>query len=483
MIIRKKILQTMLKTVVLSTVAAQSSFGAGFSLYGESGPYAMGNFAAGSAAEAYDASTGWYNPAGLALIRNQQLVAGAVGIFPDVDVSGTTHFSTITIPDYVQAFRNTDAALNAGVPSLHYAKPLGERATFGFSVVAPFGLATEWARTHPARYAATFSELITSNFSPELGGQLTEHLALGGGIDLQYARVKFNSVLGAPAFLQEVNAQLPFLTNITPQSLDSYSYNKGNSFNVGFHAGALLMFNENHTRLGVNYQSKMRHKFHGYSRLTGLLANPTLDPMDPESILISNPAAFKSNQLTSNFIEFPDLVTLSVYQDVTDRTALMASAVYTNWDVFKTIELDNVAAYVSGIGQSLVNSSSLQNYQNTWRFALGANYKANPNWLIRAGIGYDETPTVYPYRSVRLPDQDRVALSIGTHYQAWPSVGIDVGYTYLKILKSAYINETIEIGETSSFNVLAKGEGHANLVGAQITWYIDQVPEKVVMTK
>ncbi|MFW2535499.1 transporter, partial [Legionella sp. 28fTON52] len=42
--------------------------------------------------EAADASTGWYNPAGLALIRQQQVVVGAVGVFPSSELTGTSTF-------------------------------------------------------------------------------------------------------------------------------------------------------------------------------------------------------------------------------------------------------------------------------------------------------------------------------------------------------------------------------------------------------
>ena len=56
------------------------AYSGAFSLYTEGSASAVGNFAAGVAAEARDASIGWYNPAGLALIRNQQVVLGATGV-------------------------------------------------------------------------------------------------------------------------------------------------------------------------------------------------------------------------------------------------------------------------------------------------------------------------------------------------------------------------------------------------------------------
>lgn len=449
-------MKSVLSIAVSALLASSAAHAAGFSLYTESNGSAAGNFAAGIAAEAADASTGWYNPAGLSLIREQQAVFAGNGVFPSTKLSGTTTFRTTGVPPYVQQFHDIDGAEDAFVPSFHYAKPLGENATVGLSVTAPFGLSTLWSRFDPVRYAATFSELITTNLSPEIGGKLTEHFALGAGIDLQYARVKFNTMLGSPALMQALGAN--------PITLDSYSYNKGDSFATGFHAGALLMFNDNHTRIGFNYQSKMHHRFHGYSRLTGRLASPGL---------LTHNAVFWSDNLYSNNIEFPEIAVLSGYQDVNEKFALLGSVVYTGWHVLRTIQLNNVAAFVNGLGQVKVNSISTENYDNTWRFALGANYRFNEQWMLRVGGGFDETPTQDAFRSVRLPDADRWALSIGAHYQWRPNIGVDFGYTHL-FTDEVPINKTISAGAGSSFNVHAIGDASAEIIGAQLVWIMDQ---------
>lgn len=467
-----KPIKTMINLAVLGLMT-NASYAGGFSLYTESSPAAIGNFAAGIAAEAADASTGWYNPAGLTLINQPQVVFGGVGVFPSSKLTGSSQYNTpLTPTPYVRSYSNMNGAEDAFVPAFHYALPLNERITLGLSLVSPFGLSTKWGRQDPVRYAATFSELLTTNLSPEIGAKINENFALGAGLDIQYARVKFNSVLGSPALLQAY-AQLPF--GITPTALDSYSYNKGDSYGVGFHVGGLFMFNESHTRLGLNYQSKMRHKFQGHSRLTGALATPGLTPLNPVSIPDANPSAvYWSNSLFSNHIEFPDVITLSGYHTVDEKLALLGSVVYTGWNSFKTIQLNNVAAYDSAkMQQTQINSTSTQNYKNAWRFAVGANYQLNEQWMLRVGGGYDETPTNNADRDVRLPDSDRWALSLGTHYQWRPDLGVDVGWTHLWA-ENTTINKTIPLG-TSEFTVNARGKAHADLVGAQLTWTMDKV--------
>lgn len=455
---RKKPVRTMVSTAVTAMLVSSVVSAGGFSLYTEGSGAAIGNFAAGIAAEGADASIGWYNPAGLVLLDKPQLVLSGVGVFPSTKISGISTFETEGYSPYIQTFNNLQAGKNALVPALHYAHPLGDRATFGLSIVSPFGLSTEYATTSPVRYAATFTELLTVNVSPELGGKLTENFAIGAGLDLQWSQVKFNQILGSPASLQA--------GNVNPRMLDSLSYNKGRSFGVGFHAGILGMFNQNHTRVGVNYQSKMPHSFDGYSELRGRLADDVLT--DPT-------ATFRSDNLLSNDIDLPDVLTVSVYQDVNQKLALLGSVVYTGWGVFKETQLKNVAAFsLEAGGRTLLNVTNPQDYRNSWRFAVGANYHVNDQWMMRVGGGYDETPTSDAERDVRLPDADRWALSLGAHYQMRPCLGFDIGYTYLFANKDSFINKTNILNESTTYVVNARSKPHAHLVGLQAVWTIDK---------
>ena len=463
--------KTLVNAAVLSVLTQSAAQAGAFSLYTESSPAAIGNFAAGSAAEGRDASIGWYNPAGLVLIKEQQAVLGGVGVFPKATLSGTSTFiapGPFGFPDYVESFRNIHGEKSALVPSFHYARPLGDRVTFGLSMVTPFGLATDWGDASPVRYQATYTELVTFNVSPQIGGKITDNFAIGGGLDLQYAQVKFNRVLGVPVLLSVLED--------SPMLVDSRSYNKGDSYGLGFHAGILATSSDNHTRFGMNYQSQVRHKFHGSSRLSGPLADTgnifLFDELDSGAVAVSD-------NLSSTDVTLPDIVTLSAYQDVNERVALLGSALYTGWSTFKTIQLNNVQAPIvspidGDITQGVVNSASAQNYKNVWRFALGANVQINPRFMMRLGGGYDATPTNNTDRDARLPDADRWALSLGGHWQMRNNLGFDLGYTRLFSKDTPVVNRTDTLTPTTFYNVTARGRVHANLIGAQLVWSIDK---------
>lgn len=475
----RKPIRTMASLAVIAMMTSQTTQAGAFSLYTESSAAAMGNYAAGIAAEGADASIGWYNPAGLVLLKKQQILLGGVGVFPSIQLSGNSTYTTASIPGisiapYSQSFSGLQAAENAFVPSIHYALPLGERAAFGLSIVSPFGLSTDYNQGSSVRYAATKSQFETLTVSPELGGKLTDHFSVGLGLDLQYATVKFNSMIGSPAYMQ---AFIAAGNEGLPTSLDSSSNNSGYSFALGFHAGAMYMFDENHTRIGLNYQSGTKHQFWGHSQLDGPLADPTLNIFDP--LAASADAQFSTDSLFSNHIDLPQIVTLSGYKDINEKLALLGSVVYSGWSSFNTITLNNVAVGVPSVDGDIVlttvNSTTIEDYRSTWRFALGANYHVSDQWMMRVGGGYDQTPTINAQRDVRLPDADRWALALGTHYQWRPSVGFDLGYTYLFAADEAQINKTQAIGTRSTYNVNARAKSYVQLVGLQVVWTIDQV--------
>jgi long-chain fatty acid transport protein len=463
-----KPLGTLVSTAVLGILFTGAVQAAGFSLFGESAGYAVGNYGAGTAAEAADASIGWYNPGGLFLIRDTEAVLGGIGIFPHIRINGHSTFTTAELPPYVQEFERTNGSYSAFVPSAHFALPIGANTTAGLSINAPFGLATDWAPDSPVRYSATFTELLTATVSPELGTRICDHLGLGAGLDFQYSRVKFHQMVGVPTLFQVLGEN--------PAAVDSFSKNKGSSWGLGFHVGIMMLFNEDHTRLGVNYQSKVRHVFYGHSVFDGILANnfDLVGPLPP-------PGVWRNNNLFSNPIDFPDLVDIALYHDINTQWAILGSAVYTGWHVFKSTQLNNVPVPNINqmppfpITQANIISTLPQNFHDAWRFALGANYHVNTQWMLRVGGGYDQTPTNNTDRNIRLPDVTRWAIAAGAHYQWRPNLGFDAGYTHLFPGNRTNIHSVQQLSPTSAYFVDSdSGSFGADLVGAQVVWMIDK---------
>ena len=454
--------------LLLSLLCGKLGYAGGFSLYTENSTHAVGNFAAGVAAEGADASSGWYNPAALVMIKTPQVVLSGVGALPTAEITGTSTYSTLGALPYIQPFSHVNGAQNGFVPSFHLALPFGERYAFGLNMIAPVGLASSYPVDSAVRYAAALSAYDSINMSPVLMATLSDYVSVGGGPDFQYATMKFTNIIGSPA--EMIALGLPATT------LDSKITNKGHSFNTGFHAGLLIMLHEKHTRIGLNYQSAITHEFKGSSSLVGRLADPLLNLLNP--VAGNANAIFSTRGFHTNDVTFPYVVTLSGYQDLNEKWAVLGSIVYTGWSSLQLFVLDNIAASapnnIGGVNLLQYNENTPLDYKNTWRFAVGGNYQVNDQWMMRAGIGYDETPTVNSARNVNLADINRWALAVGTHYQLKQRFGLDVGYAFLIESHGTSINSNYTLGSTSVYHVNARTKGYGHLLGIQGVWQLDK---------
>ena len=172
----------------LITVSSQS-FAAGFQLWEQDGA-SVGNYHAGYAAEAADASTAFYNPAGLMRFNNQQVVFAGATVFTSMKYQGT-----VSINQLEDMGPQNVTAQGGGtnfIPGLNYVAPLNDYLAFGFSVVVPFGLKTDYGKSTILRYVATESSVSVVDISPSLGIRLTKKASIGLGPDVQVMKGEFD---------------------------------------------------------------------------------------------------------------------------------------------------------------------------------------------------------------------------------------------------------------------------------------------------
>lgn len=357
----------------------------------------IGNYHAGRAAIAEDASTNFYNPAGLIRIHNQQLLAGGTPTTTDVRFRGTVATNTLgTGPQAVSAQGGTFTFL----PYAHYAAPLADNLVFGLSVMTPFNSYTNYGLTSNAQYAATQSSIRVIDVAPSLGFAYNDKVAVGFGLDVEHARGEFD---------YSITSALPGTNTLTK--------NTGTSYGYGFHAGVLYSASEN-TRIGLNFLSQVKHHLHGgSSNFSGPLANNSAGGIQT------------TNGLKAN-VTLPSTTTLSVFHTFNPAWDVMGTVIYSHWSVFNQLILQNVAGISGGASNNLIIVTMPESYRSTWNYALGANYHINEKWFIRAGAGYDETPSNNSYRNLQFPDSNQVAVALGTHIQATPTIGFDIGWTH-----------------------------------------------------
>jgi long-chain fatty acid transport protein len=436
----------LMSTAGIFAITSHSAFAAAFQLWEQDGA-TVGNYHAGRAAEAADASTGYYNPAGLVRIHNQQLVLGLDPVLTDFQFNGTVDVSTIGLPD-------TDgpqpASAQGGnfalIPDLSYSTPINDRLTFGLSIVSPFGLKTNYGASAPTRYVTTETSLEVVDLSPSLGFAVNDKLSLGVGFDAEYARAEFDLMAGNP-----------FLNNILDFNFDTTSHNVGTSYAYGYHLGVLYQFSEQ-TRVGLAYHSKITHHLRGSSKFYGPLANDGLGGLQ------------ESDNLKTN-ATLPATTVLSLFHTLNSAWDIMGTVGYTQWSELSQIVLENTAAISNGVSNNDVTVIIPEQYRNTWNFSVGGNYHLNEQWMFRSGVGFDETPSDNRYRNLQLPDSDRIAVAVGTHYQATKSWGFDFGWTHFFAMNTRINNLSQQVGDQVTVTN-GSVQANADVFGLQAKWDI-----------
>lgn len=389
----------------------------------------LGTAYAGTASLAGDASTGFYNAAGLTRICKEQIALSLVGIRPasKFDVTRATNNTVGANVSGVPG--STRIHGDALVPGAHYAYRYSDNWAFGLNVVSPFGLKTNYDSSSVVRYMSTRSDLRTYDVAPSLAYCFGNGLSLGLGPDLVHAHLQLDYIAasGAGDFMNEIRLS---------------------RWGVGGHIGALYEFSDC-TRVGINYRSQVRIKAKG---------QVTAFPAAGQVVAKANATA-----------KLPDTAVLSAFHQLDDCWAVMADAQWTHWSVVKELTI-NTTADNGNTG----SRTDRFNFRDTYRLALGTSYQWDDCLLFRLGVAYDRSPVRDDNsRTTRVPDSNRTWAAVGGRYNFTKCLALDVGYAHL-FLKKAGINQSGPITNgTAQSNPAITGtynHRHADILGVQLTW-------------
>ena len=463
---RRKELAAAVGTAVLSLAAGQA-LGSAFALQEQSGS-GLGNAFAGGAAAAEDASTIFWNPAGMSRFSNIQTVAAGSLICPSAKFSDSG-----SQPAALQPLGGTggDAGSCAVVPALYLAVPINRQWSFGLGVNAPFGLKTEYDSDWIGRFQAVKSKVETINVSPVVSFRVSDMVSIGAGADWQRIKATLTSRANyggafALGVQQGVAAgQIPAAA-VTPllaaaAGLESNADVSGNDSAWGWNIGALIDLDKQ-TRIGAQYRSKIKYNVSGSANIsnpTFPTLPPTLAPIGAAITNTLNSTVLASGDITLA-IEMPDSANISIFRQIDPKWDVMADVQYTGWSSIQNLTI----VRSSGV----VLSTVPENFRDTWRGSIGANYHYNDQWMFRGGLAYDQSPVRDAQRTPRLPDNDRTWLSIGAQYKFSRQIVLDAGYTYI-FIKNSSMNQNE--GNTAQNGLISGSyKNNVNILAAQLTY-------------
>lgn len=361
---------------------------------------------AGNAASAEDASTVWFNPAGMTELAGKWTVSVSV---PVIDLTIDEHDqgsrSILGQPLSGPSVSNGGAVVE--VPSFYAVRKLGDSLWAGVGFNTPFGLGTNYDEDWRGRYQATQTFLLVYNLNPSLAYRIDDRFSVGGGIDVQYSRGVFSEMLDFGS-IGAANG-----LGLSPQQDDGKVRIGGHAWAVGFDLGTLWKPSPS-TKIGLAFHSKTVHDISGSAHFRV--------PADAAA-LTSGGTLFQNTNADAP-LPMPASVSLSADQAVSPRWAILADATWTQWSALRRITID-----FENPNQPRINQPF--DWRDVWRWSLGARYRAGDRWTLRAGAAYEQTPVPDRTREPRVPEANHEWVSAGFTYEASKKLEVDFFYVHL----------------------------------------------------
>ena len=405
----------------------------------------LGNAFSGAAAAAEDASTIYYNPAGMSLLPGgSQISTGLafINVSAKFADSGSSQPSgAALVPVNAAALRplggtGGNAGNLAAVPNFYMVDDIAPNWKLGLGVSVPFGLRTEYEPDWLGRFQGIKSEIRTLNVNPSLSWKLNDTVSLGAGFSNQQIDAELTSAVnyvvaafaaggaGAAALVPAANAE----GTVTVTGSDTA---------WGYNFGAMFQLTPE-TRIGASYRSPIKYHVVGSATFT------------------NSPLGNLNGGVSLN-IEMPDSTSVALQHKLGPSWVLLTDVTWTGWSKIKDLTI------MRNDG-SILNSTP-ENFRNTWRYGVGATYRYSDAWSLKMGFAYDQTPVNDTDRTPRLPDQNRTWLSFGGQYKLSKDSALDFGYAHL-FLKDATINQNN--GNTTAFGLISGTyKGSVDIFGVQ----------------
>jgi long-chain fatty acid transport protein len=280
------------------------------------------------------------------------------------------------------------------LPNFFAAVPLADgRFAAGLGVTVPYGLGNKWDENTSAfarpggtwRYQApTSAELTTVDVMPAFSAKIGESLQVGLALEVMWSQLTLKQYY--PWFLVTGSLSSP----------DGNIETKGDGIGIGGKLGVTWKVAE-HQRLALTARLPITVDYEG---------DFTLDNV---------PAALGGGTIQRTFnssITFPTTIAAGYGIELTDKIRIEADFEWLQFSQFDQLPLE-----VPGAAQLGLPSNVRENWKNTFTAGIGGDWKFHPDWVLRAGYQYYESPVPDATFSPAIPDANQNVITVGLGYK------------------------------------------------------------------
>lgn len=368
-----------------SMAVAGNAFAQGFALQNQNGA-GTGYAYAGAAVVAEDASTIYFNPAGMTYLPDGHHVSVALTLLDrSLKFNNNGSDSLLVGPfTYPLGDNGGQAGGQVLVPAGYWSMSVTPEWRVGLGVSPTFGSNTEWSDTFIGRYQGVYSEIKAINANPSIAWRANDVFSLGLGWNI----VKFEA---------DLRGMVPVLS---PATVDAKTKLTGSDTGYGYNLGAMFQLSPA-TRLGLTYRSRIDLQVKGHLEMPG------------------------QNIPAEVSVELPDSASLAVSHMINERLQFLGDLTWTGWSSLPALVVKSQAS-------GAVLSNDNLGFKDSYRLGLGVQYRYSDTLRLRGGIAYDQSAVHNAAdRTVRLPDSDRTWLAFGFNHQLNKQTSVDAGYAHL----------------------------------------------------
>ena len=357
----------------LSVASASTALAGGFALSEVS---ARGNAMQGAiVGSTRDASAAYFNPANMAELGDGcHAMAGVTLLRPD--------YYTYVGPNKIDQDEKVYVA-----PHLYFVGKIVDDLYFGLAEYTEFGLGTKYegGKNWPLSFDSTKTEMTSFTLSPTIAWRVTEDFSLGAGLRVVYFDVTMDKYL-PPSVMPP--------GSIFHMAADDWA--------LSYLVAAAYQVSDT-VRIGVNYRAETKVEAEGDAELS----------------------QFGVKGGAKGDITMPQSVMLGVNWQATEKLNLGFAATWTDWTSYDVLNVKFDRFPIPA-------SSSVKDWEETWRFSVGAEYQINENWAVQCGLTHDESPVPYDTSDSVLPPGDRNQIGLGVSYAKdnW-KIAADYMYVYI----------------------------------------------------
>ncbi|WP_407656681.1 OmpP1/FadL family transporter [Marinobacter antarcticus] len=377
----------------------------------------MGVANAGAAANPENATTVFFNPAGMSQLKGTNISFGAAILDIDAEAKegarANNQLPSIAPQSEVQGSLGGDIADPAVLPNVYLTHEINDSIDVGFGIHAPYGLAADYEDDFVGRFFADKTELTALSFTPAISVNNGQGLSMGLGLNVMYVEGKLTKFIDNSGTI----AQAP--GGVVPGTpAQGYADIEGDDVAVTFQVGFLYELNDR-TQIGLKAQTGTELELKGDAKFTNLaVATPAGTPTPPGPGVA---VAIDSTEPARVPLAIPESITAGIRHSLTDEITVLAGATYSRWSRFESLDIYGrdsskplTAQSPGGMPNQLTHIP--EEWENTWQLNVGGIWQATPEWAFKAGYAWDESP-VDQYVTARIPSSDRHWLTLGAQWK------------------------------------------------------------------